>query len=417
MTSLVSYIGALRAWSALHLLWQGALIAAAYGAWKRVERPAPSIRYRATLTCLWMMVGALVMNAGLAHGALVRNATHGAEGARGAPSEWRPVMHAFDQSFGGIAALLALWAVGTSLHAARLALGQEQLRRIRASGADAPRALIERVAALAARAEMRDVPRTIVSSTRMAPFVTGGAGGLLVLPRDFAPSDELDALVLHELAHIRRGDARTQHTMHVAGMLLWWHPAVRYLAREAINAREQSCDHEVARLESPLALARALVQLEERRRSHAGAIRATDGDLALRIRRLIAHRPSDGHAMLSMRRMPWLAMLGVIAATGQAAARLAPTSDRLAVLGAEANAVSAQRMLISAQDPAGHFTITLLNGRVAGASVAGVPIAREAIVRRAQRVSLSNARGEAVVAVELDPRGAIRWEPRRVSGR
>ena len=109
--------------------------------------------------------------------------------------------------------------------------------------------------------------------------------GVLMLPRDWELGEELDALVLHELAHLRRRDVTSNTVLRAIQMVLWFHPAVWSLVREAVNAREEACDDEsVARSRNALVLARALVKLEERRQ----VLGATDGALATRVRRLIS---------------------------------------------------------------------------------------------------------------------------------
>jgi Zn-dependent protease with chaperone function len=222
-----------------------------------------------------------------------------------------------------------------------------------------------------------------------------------MLPSDWAMGEELDALVLHELAHLRRGDVGTNRVLRVIQMLLWFHPAIWRLVRAAVNAREEACDVEsVAHSGSALVLARALVKLEERRQSPLGA---TDGALVTRVRRLI----SGAHTATRPSRALVIVPIVVLAAGGMLAARLAPLSERLALIGAMAEALPVQRMVIDAHDPAGRFTLTLLNGRVASATIAGVPVERAAIRRHERTLMLADR-----VSMELDPRGAIRWMPR-----
>ncbi|MEP6733693.1 MAG: hypothetical protein ABJE10_23810, partial [bacterium] len=198
--------------------------------------------------------------------------------------------------------------------------------------------------------------------------------------------------------------------------MLWFHPAIWRLVREAVNAREESCDIEAVRhTRNTIVLARALVRLEEHRQTFSAMIAASDGALTHRVRSLISGMPLyvDSHRRQSW--TPLLASLVVLLAGEALAARLAPASERLALVGATANAVPAQRMVISAADPAGRFTLTLLNGRVAAATIAGVPVARPSIHRHQRSLSLTGAGGEAVVEMEFDPLGAIRWMPRAKS--
>jgi beta-lactamase regulating signal transducer with metallopeptidase domain len=381
------YVAALLLWSALHLLWQGASVATLYAWWQRGVHP--SVRYRVAMMSLVVLVAALVANAVATHFALLGNARLGGDGALVGQA-------AFDRPFESMTLLMWLWAIGIGTHALRLALGSWHLARLRRRAMAAPANLVERVESLA-RSMAIPAPEVLVADSKIGPFVMKR---VLMLPSDWELGEELDALVLHELAHLRRGDVSSNTVLRMIQMVLWFHPAIWRLVRAAVHAREEACDLEsVAYSRSSLVLARALVKLEERRQSSLGA---TDGSLSTRVRRLISgtHGTNRGSAFV-------LAPLVVLAAGGMLSARLAPRSDRLALVGATANALPVQRMIITASDPAGQFTLTLLNGRVAGATIAGVPVERGAIRRRERTLMLADR-----VSMELDPRGTIRWMPR-----
>jgi hypothetical protein len=395
------YIATLLLWSALHLLWQGGLVAALFFWWERGVHP--QVRYRAAMMCLVVLSMALVANAVATHVALLGNAKLGGDGALAGYA-------AFDRPFESTMLLMWLWSIGIGTHAIRFAIGAWQLARLRRSAIAAPAKLIERVELLA-RSMILPSPQVLISHSRIGPFVMDD---VLMLPSDYEMGDELDALVLHELAHLRRGDVSSNTVLRVIQMVLWFHPAIWRLVRAAVNAREEACDLEsVARSHGALVLARALVKLEERRQAgragHSVASllgtttpSALDGSLVTRVRRLISgtHGTRTGSAFV-------FAPIVVLAVGGLLAARLSPRSDRLALAGASANALPVMRVDITASDPAGKFTLTLLNGRVAGATIAGVPVERDAIRRRDRTVTLADR-----VSMELDPRGAIRWMPR-----
>jgi len=252
-------------------------------------------------------------------------------------------------------------------------------------------------------------PQVLVSDSRIGPFVMGRAPGVLMLPNHFEPGEELDALILHELAHLRRRDSESNLFLRAIHALLWFHPAVWRLTTAAVNAREESCDVDaVSQTRNALVLARALVRLAEQRQRTGAMLAASHGALTTRVRHLISGTQAHGDSGA----VPTAVSLAVFVAGSVAAATLAPLSDRLALVGAEANALPAQQMVIDAHDPAGRFSLTLLNGRVASATIAGVPVARPAIHRQERTLSLSDLSGAAVVAVQFDPRGSIRWMPR-----
>ena len=67
---------------------------------------------------------------------------------------------------------------------------------------------------------------------------------VIVLPetaRDFPP-DELNAVIRHELAHLRAEHPVGLFLQRIVEMLLWFHPLVWWASREAERHREFHCD-------------------------------------------------------------------------------------------------------------------------------------------------------------------------------
>jgi hypothetical protein len=83
-----------------------------------------------------------------------------------------------------------------------------------------------------------------------SPLATGlWRSAILLPPQAFAWSTERrHAVLLHELAHIRRRDARTQLFAHYACALYWFNPFVWIAAAHLRSERERACDDEVLRL-------------------------------------------------------------------------------------------------------------------------------------------------------------------------
>jgi beta-lactamase regulating signal transducer with metallopeptidase domain len=81
-------------------------------------------------------------------------------------------------------------------------------------------------------------------------FNYGVIAPVIVLPaRATGWSDELlKATLIHEAAHVARGDAASLLISQLAQMIYWWHAAVRYIVREAASGRESACDDAVLRI-------------------------------------------------------------------------------------------------------------------------------------------------------------------------
>jgi len=129
--------------------------------------------------------------------------------------------------------------------------------------------LAGRFAALSARAGIARAPRLRVVAARISPLVVPRLGGSeIVIPRGLvarlAPA-ELDAILVHELAHVRRGDPWIRFVELAAAIVFWWHPVVLVVRAALRRAEEQCCDAQVLRAlpDHAVDYARALVKTIE----------------------------------------------------------------------------------------------------------------------------------------------------------
>lgn len=117
-------------------------------------------------------------------------------------------------------------------------------------------------AAMAARLLAR------LRNERRAP-ITGPAVSGLLRPRIVLPEgidavltpDELDAVVLHELTHVKRRDNLIRVLLELALCVLWFHPLLWLAGRRIAVFRELSCDESVAERADGRALISALSKL------------------------------------------------------------------------------------------------------------------------------------------------------------
>jgi len=101
----------------------------------------------------------------------------------------------------------------------------------------------DRVSAACRTLGVRRVPDVRISPDAPAPFVFGLLRSVLVLsPRQLVRPDELDAVILHEVAHLRRGDLIVRCLQWLAGTLLFFWPVVAWVNRRIDLARETACD-------------------------------------------------------------------------------------------------------------------------------------------------------------------------------
>ena len=127
-----------------------------------------------------------------------------------------------------------------------------RFRRLLAHAEPAPALIASRAAALAGELGLRRVPPVLVVSARIPPMLWPEPGGpKLLLPRDLLrelSAPERDALLAHELAHVRRCDHWVRLLEMAATALFWWYP-VTWWARAALRrAEERCCDEWVLRV-------------------------------------------------------------------------------------------------------------------------------------------------------------------------
>jgi beta-lactamase regulating signal transducer with metallopeptidase domain len=135
-----------------------------------------------------------------------------------------------------------------------------------------------------------------VSERVHAPIAIGFASPAVVIPKELIEeltSAELQQILLHELAHLRRWDDWTNLAQKIVKALLFFHPAVWWLERRVSLEREMACDDFVLKeTASPRAYAQCLAHLAEKnllRRSAALAQAAVSRlrQTSLRVARIL----------------------------------------------------------------------------------------------------------------------------------
>ena len=187
--------------------------------------------------------------------------------------------------FGGVVAL--------SLRLASGGLMTRQLGRVGTSSV--PDACVEAVARLAARLRISRPVRVLGSAVVQVPAVIGWLRPVILLPASaltgLTPL-QLDALLAHELAHVRRYDYVANLLQSVVETLLFYHPAAWWVSQQVREEREHCCDDlAVAVCGDAHFYATALLSMERLRvtpPAFALAAAGRGGTLMGRIQRLVA---------------------------------------------------------------------------------------------------------------------------------
>ncbi|MFM7804342.1 MAG: M56 family metallopeptidase, partial [Verrucomicrobiota bacterium] len=139
---------------------------------------------------------------------------------------------------------------------------------------------------LRSQVPLRESPRV------HGPLIVGWFRPMLVLPLGMLqslPGLQIEALLLHELAHVHGRDPLIHLLQHAVETLLFYHPGVWWVSEQIRREREHRCDDRVIEAQGEgHSLAEALVTLAERMpASEPLGLAATDGSVASRVRRLL----------------------------------------------------------------------------------------------------------------------------------
>jgi beta-lactamase regulating signal transducer with metallopeptidase domain len=183
-------------------------------------------------------------------------------------------------------ALTLLWAAGVLVGLARLAGAQAKARAIVRRARPLDDAAWAREVARAARLVSIRGPRVLVSDEVEGPAVTGLVRPTLLLPAGALAWGQAlrQAVLLHEFAHLRRGDIATTLLAEFVRALHWFDPLVWVAVRRLHHERELAADSFALRAGAlPSSYAESLLAV-------AGAGRSPGAVLAMAQRPLLSRR-------------------------------------------------------------------------------------------------------------------------------
>src|SRR2546423_1212021 len=149
------------------------------------------------------------------------------------------------QGMSGISMLLALWAAVVLAIGASLAWAGLTVRRIvsRARPLDTPSWLTP-LWEVSDRFGLEEPPRLLQSDEAKMPFACGMLTPTIVLPKECESwsLDRRHAVLLHELAHVRRHDLFGHTLGRLVCAVYWFHPLVWAAAKQLRSESERACD-------------------------------------------------------------------------------------------------------------------------------------------------------------------------------
>ena len=314
-------------WTLLHFLWQGSLIAAAFATVNAflLER-GPNVRYLAASIAMFTMAACVAVTFHTLYSPSV------SPGLKAAPTPFPttsqlPVLEgnlqgqsslpldpnllgatggqsSSTQAVAAIATnriqeslrsllpwIVGCWVAGVIVLSIRLLGGWTYARiLVRSHSRGASEEWCDKVNELRRKLGIERKVRLLETAAVEVPLVLGWLRPVLLLPvtafTGLSP-DQIEAILIHELAHIRRHDYLVNLVQTVAEILLFYHPAVWWISKRMRIEREYCCDDVASRSKDTMTYVAALGELEKRRGAALNpAVAAAGGSLLERIRRL-----------------------------------------------------------------------------------------------------------------------------------
>ena len=324
MSALLPTLVPALGWALLDFLWQGAAIGLAAALLLAALRDGrPQARYLvacgALALCALLPLATLLAGLGGARQFVAQSlpaapaaplAAATALSSLEAGGGWHILAPALHPGATALAWIVAAWSLGASVFALRLLAGFAWVGDVRARARPAAAAWQQRMDALADAIGLAHPIALATAAQVDGPVVAGWWKPIVLVPASLLtqlPPDLVEALLAHELAHVRRHDYLVNLLQGAIEALLFYHPVVWWLSRRIRAERELIADDLALRaIGEPKRLARALQQLDlyQAARVAPSALHpslprlspaAHGGKLMSRIQRLVV-RPHAGTA-------------------------------------------------------------------------------------------------------------------------
>lgn len=175
----------------------------------------------------------------------------------------------FDWLQVSLASLMCIWLIGTVFKLGRIAINRIRLTAfIRNSNEIDNAALRELLHQAAKQTSLSNKQlaglRFCASSQISMPLAAGITRPVIALPSNLVEGSQpklISEVLLHEMAHVARGDCRVVLLQNIVSSLFWFHPLIHVLNRQLAKAREEVCDNFVLHNSSGPSYGRTLLQL------------------------------------------------------------------------------------------------------------------------------------------------------------
>lgn len=178
--------------------------------------------------------------------------------------QWHILAHWVQQH---VAYFFLAWIFGSIFFSLRFFTGLHYLRSLKQESSPFPAAWTEKVKALTDTLGLHKEIRLLASDKVNTPLTFGWLKPVIVFPLSMLsllPEDQVESILLHELAHIRRNDYLTNLLQSLIEIIFFFNPGYWYLSKVIEREREHVCDDMVvSHSANAHTYARALTNLAE----------------------------------------------------------------------------------------------------------------------------------------------------------
>ncbi len=222
----------------------------------------------------------------------------------------------------GFSLLLMMWCCGTLWFVFQMIRGGLKIRKyLRLSTPVTEEFILTASKSAARKVGLATVPSIFKSELVPVPLSTGVCYSAVILPEDFlcgANREELEAVLIHEMAHIVRRDHWMGLIQRLTVAIYWWNPLVYRVSHLGSSLAEEICDDYVTKsMKSGEDFARLLVTMAERVVGRIdmplaiGILPIRPHDLERRITRLM-QKERKMKTQLSLNHVALVSLLGLL---------------------------------------------------------------------------------------------------------
>ncbi len=300
---LISNIG----WALIHFLWQGTLITLAY--WV-ITRSIESIHAKYWTGMGLVLLSLIVPIININSASLVNSSEE-----LMIPLSNTIISHqqlGFEGLFfyfinASLPYIVLIWAFTVVLLSIRLIRSWLQLAAIKHQcDSHISNELKQYIKKIAIKLDLPTIPFLKISTQVMVPAAYGMLKPTILLPLSLLsqiPRNQLEAIIKHELCHLKRHDFIHNIIQLFADTILFFHPGIRWMNNDIRHVREQCCDqmvlsHDTEKLTYAKALTNIAAYTNGMNLKHSVHIGINDGALLNRVKFLLQNKSSQSSLMI-----------------------------------------------------------------------------------------------------------------------